>query len=131
MRAALDVLSGFSQRRVAIIGNMNELGDIEKKAHIEIANYAKDRCDKVVFVGKNANLMRETYGPEALSFEKRADLENVLNSIISPRDVVLVKASQNGNFLEEIVKLLLKNKSDATKIIVRQSRFWLKKKRIK
>jgi hypothetical protein len=42
--------------------------------------------------------------------------------------VVLAKGSQNGVFAEEAIKQLLANKNDESKL-VRQSAFWMAKKR--
>ncbi len=132
VKAAFDVLSNFTTlRRVAIIGNMNELGEIEVQAHREVASYAKGKMDLAVFVGKNANTMAQEYGGGALAYPTRDDLIAELNKLIHPSDIVLVKASQNGNYFEEITKLLLFDKSKAPDLLVRQSRFWLRKKGIK
>ncbi|MFA6963471.1 MAG: Mur ligase family protein [Patescibacteria group bacterium] len=131
IKAALDVLSNFSGRKVAIIGNMNELGEIEEQSHREVAAYAKGIADLAVFAGKNAKMMAEVCGNGALSYLTRKDLEADLANIVKSQDVVLIKASQNGNFFEEITKLLLFDKSKSAEILVRQSRFWLKKKGIK
>jgi len=43
---------------------------------------------------------------------------------------VLLEGSQNGVFAEETTKLLLANSKDK-KYLVRQSKFWMKRKRIK
>ena len=41
MKAALDVLCQFQGRKVAILGDMRELGRFRKKLHIDLGDYAK------------------------------------------------------------------------------------------
>lgn len=132
-KEALNVLAEIEYnkgRKVAILGNMNELGSYEEESHREIGAYAYNKCDLAVFVGKNALLMQEAFGDKSksLSFPSRRELTLTLDKIIKPNDLILVKASQNGNFFEEIVKYLLKDKSQAESLLVRQSKFWLKRK---
>lgn len=127
---ALDALSEieYSGRKVAIIGNMNELGESEKEQHIAMATYAKGKCDQAIFVGPNADNMAKEFGPGAVAFQNRQELAGKLPILIRPKDLVLIKASQNKNYFEEITKILMKDPSLAPKLLVRQSKFWLKKK---
>ncbi len=133
VRAGLDALSSIitPRRKVAILGNMNELGDIEKDAHIDIAKYAADKCDFLVVVGHNAEIMHNNLKnkKKVIKFKSRAELLKSIDDIIESNDIVLVKASQNGNFFEEVVKYLLKDKKSASNLLVRQSRYWMGKKR--
>lgn len=130
LMAALSTLSEVkhSGRKVALIGNMNELGGAEKAAHEEIGKFARGKCDLPVFVGPNAKLMAASFGEGAKSYLNRNELIAALPEIINKNDLVLIKASQNGNFFEEVVKVLMKNPSDATKLLVRQGKFWKNKK---
>lgn len=117
-------------RRIAILGDMRELGPIAKNKHQEIARIAADAVDYVVCVGP---MMRQYVVPELLRFgfdEKHVDVfetaEGVGASIASylrPDDVVLVKGSQNTIFLETVVKELLRKKTD-DHLLCRQSSYW-------
>ena len=119
----------YPYRKVAIFGNMNELGQHEKASHLELAGFLKGKCDLAVFVGKNAGIMQETYGmKDSFAFATRNDLAVDLEKIVKKDDLILVKASQNNNFLEEIVKKLMKNPKDAGKMLVRQGSEWRGKK---
>lgn len=135
VKAALDSLSEIkisNGRKVLILGNMNELGSMEKALHREVAKYAKDKCDLAIFVGKNADIMKESFGEKnTKSFSTRDELLANIDSIVEANDLVLIKASQNGNFFEEVVKYLMKDKKEAGTLLVRQSKFWMKKKGIK
>jgi UDP-N-acetylmuramyl pentapeptide synthase len=111
---------------------MNELGSLEKKSHEDIGAFARGRCDYAVFVGPNAEIMQKGYGDKSNSivFKNRTELLNKIDNIIEKGDLILVKASQNGNYFEEVTKYLMKDPEKADKLLVRQSKFWLRKKRI-
>lgn len=134
VKAALDVLANIKSfgRRVAILGNMNELGSIEKDAHREAAKYARGKVDFAIFVGQNAKVMFEEFNDTkpSIAFNSRIEAESALEKLLLNNDLVLIKASQNGNYFEEIVKKLMKNPKESDKILVRQSKYWLHKKNI-
>lgn len=133
-KAAIDSIQEieYSGRKVLIFGNMNELGSHDKSFHEIIAKYARDKFGLVIFAGKNAENMKKSYGKGGCySFANREDIiENGLK-LLKPRDLVLIKASQNGNFFEEITKVLMSNPEKASELLVRQSKAWLKKKNVK
>jgi UDP-N-acetylmuramyl pentapeptide synthase len=133
VKAALDTLANISYagRKVAILGNMNELGSDAVKLHEEIGEYAKKRCDIAIFVGENAQTSKQAFDnlDRSYAFESRAKLLQNLSTIIKRNDLVLIKGSQNKVFLEEVTKRLMKNPENADKILVRQGSFWLRKKR--
>lgn len=132
VKAALVALSEITheKRKVLILGNMNELGNLEKIAHEEIGSFAHNRCDFAIFVGPNSELMQKGYGDKKSSviFDNRQKLISNLATLIKEDDLILVKASQNGNYFEEVVKSLMKYPEKADKLLVRQSKFWLRKK---
>jgi len=131
-KAALDLLSELKSngRKIAILGNMNELGTTEKRLHMELGAYAKGKCDIVLFAGPNAEVMQEGFGDKKSSkiFSNRNELISELDNFVYQNDIILVKASQNGNYFEEVVKFLMKDKSKARRFLVRQSSEWMKKK---
>jgi UDP-N-acetylmuramoyl-tripeptide--D-alanyl-D-alanine ligase len=57
VRSALDVLYGLkAPQKIAILGNMNELGDHSKSAHQEIGEYCRPKqIDLVITLGPHAN----------------------------------------------------------------------------
>ena len=105
MVAALSNLKqiGFG-RKVAILGEMKEIGDISEKAHEEVAKIARTVADITVGVGedfKNSNLDRWYLTVEQLI----RDLDSVLKS----NDTVLIKGSHSVS-LEKAVQKLEENK---------------------
>lgn len=133
VKAALTALSKITHkgRKVLILGNMNELGSLEKNLHEEIGSFARGRCEFAVFVGPNAEVMQGGYGDSktSVTFKNRQELLGRLAQLIQVGDLILVKASQNNNYFEEVVKSLMQCPEKSDKLLVRQSKFWLKKKK--
>jgi len=105
MRAALDTLARMecSGRRVAILGDMLELGRISHDAHFEVGARAAEVCDALYFVGRWAESLRDGAGRGEIF----ATVEDLLNNLpaVQAGDVVLVKASR-GMQLERVVQRL-------------------------
>jgi UDP-N-acetylmuramoyl-tripeptide--D-alanyl-D-alanine ligase len=100
MRAALDELSRAPGRRVAVLGDMLELGGEARRYHEEIGAYARERADVLVTVGPLAAAMGgdHTVPDAAAAAELVAGLER-------PGDTILVKASR-GVGLEAVAERL-------------------------
>lgn len=112
MRAAINVLVSFQEKRkIAILGDMFELGDKEEEYHFEVGEYASHAgVDVVISVGKNAghiSLGARSCGTKAIHFETKDLLKGVLAQWIRVGDAVLVKGSR-GMAMDEIVLLLRK-----------------------
>lgn len=107
MKSSLDVLNTYKdKRKVAILGTMNELGDESIKAHIEIGEYAKDKVDLLIAIGKYKNEYKKGYSKEnIIIFETKEEFINKKETIIKKNDVILVKASRGIKF-EEIINSL-------------------------
>ena len=133
MKAALDVLYAWpATKRIAVLGNMNELGRFSKGAHEQVGAYCDPKkLDLVLTIGPHANTYlakaAKKAGCEVISFDSPYALGEYLRSKLQKDTVVLIKGSQNRVFLEEAVKFLLANLSDRNKL-VRQSPEWLHKK---
>lgn len=123
MRAAIDLLSVADTKKVAILGDMGELGSNEKLLHQEIGAYAASKnVDALICVGKLSTNMYEGaqetnnmylnchdnshYPHELYYFETREELIVALPSIIHQNDTILVKASHFMGF-EHVVKALM------------------------
>ncbi|MEE0873625.1 MAG: UDP-N-acetylmuramoyl-tripeptide--D-alanyl-D-alanine ligase, partial [Ruminococcus sp.] len=104
MRASIDTLKNFDGRKVAILGDMKELGAYEAKLHYQTGQYAKAQgVDLIIGVGPLA--LELAKGAEGLWFATIEDLEADINSLIKNKDTVLVKASHSMHF-EKIVESL-------------------------
>ncbi len=133
VKAALDTLYGMrAPQKIALLGNMNELGKFSKQAHTELGKYCDPRkLDLVLTLGPDANKYLApaaiTHGCAVATFDTPYEAGAYLQTHIREHAAVLVKGSQNNVFAEEAVKLILADPEDAAKL-VRQSDDWLRKK---
>ncbi|MGB0092613.1 MAG: cyanophycin synthetase, partial [Solirubrobacteraceae bacterium] len=111
MRAALDDLAATAAgeedaRRVAVLGDMLELGPDERRFHAEIGRHAtRVGVDVLVAVGPLAASMAEGFDGELHEVGNASDAAGLLPGLLRPRDVVLVKASR-GVGLELVCRAL-------------------------
>jgi len=103
MRAALDLLASYPAkgRKVAILGDMLELGDHSHKFHSEIGSYLhRHPIDLLITVGKGGQLIANGVARnggdkvDVLSFPHKEALAQALRTIVEPGDVILIKASR-------------------------------------
>jgi len=120
----LNVLKSYSSPRVAILGDMRELGIASQKEHENIYKVALKSADTVISVGSETT---KYFDSQAIKFRNYFEANEYIKEHLLSHSTILVKGSQNTIFLEEIVKELLANKSDI-KNICRQSPYWLKVK---
>lgn len=107
MRAALDDLAASAAgRRVAVLGDMLELGPDEVRFHEEIGAHARGAgVDLLVTVGPLARAMGPAFGGETLAVDAAADVVPALRERLEDGDTVLVKASR-GVGLEVVAQRL-------------------------
>jgi UDP-N-acetylmuramoyl-tripeptide--D-alanyl-D-alanine ligase len=117
MRAALALLGqtetgktkkGKSGRRIAVIGDMRELGPDAARLHAEIAQaLIENKVDLLFAAGPLSKHLYEA-APEAMRAawaETSADIETAVLEAIGPGDVVMIKAS-NGSRMGPVVTAL-------------------------
>ncbi len=103
MSAALEMLENYPGRRIAVLGDMFELGKASKASHEKIGALAKELgIDVLITVGKMMKLARGAH-----HFSSTGKVLKKLRSIVKPADTVLVKGSR-GMHMEEIVKGLIR-----------------------
>lgn len=107
MRSSLDVLSAYkNNRKIAILGDMYELGDESEKSHLEVGKYAKDKVDTLIVIGKYIKNFKDGFNNDnIIMYNTKEECIKELENIIKLDDVVLVKASR-GVKLENVVKKL-------------------------
>jgi UDP-N-acetylmuramoyl-tripeptide--D-alanyl-D-alanine ligase len=108
MRAALDDLASqhAEGRRVAVLGDMLELGPAEQEHHREIGAYAAAAgVDLLVTVGPRAAAMLEEFDGESHALLDAGEAAALLPERIGAGDVVLVKGSR-GVGLEVVTEAL-------------------------
>lgn len=119
MKAALDLLSMSDTRKVALLGDMGELGTNEAELHRDVGEYAVcSGTDLLVCIGKLSRNMFEgakailkkdssfqLEHPEVLYFENRDTLIDALPNLLQDGDTILVKASHFMGF-EQVVSAI-------------------------
>lgn len=114
VKAALQILAdvGKGRRKVAILGDMYELGQRAAAGHREVgAEAAAIKVDILITVGKLASdiALGATFADEPpaeiISLNTNGEVKKYLHKIVRPGDVILVKGSR-GMKLEEIVQEL-------------------------
>ncbi|NQU17497.1 MAG: hypothetical protein HQ564_05470 [Candidatus Saganbacteria bacterium] len=91
MKAALETLADFRGRKIAVLGDMLELGPITRTAHKRIQKFArKVGVDLIITVGKQS---KHRHG--RMHFKNNKDAADYLKKIIRPHDIILIKGSRS------------------------------------
>jgi len=114
VKAALETLKNRKERRkIAVLGDILELGSYSEKIHRDIAMEVIDNnVDILVLVGNEVRYLLEEltekeYRWEVYLFSKYDETYELLDDILEKDDVVLLKASHSMN-LTEVVNHLMK-----------------------
>ena len=116
MAAALKVLGRKSGRRIAVMGDMLELGSRAPAEHERVGRIAAENADFVLAYGPNASCVVHgavTEGMDsrkAYAFTDRNALAQTLNAIAKPGDVLLFKGS-HGMHMELALELFLQDEA--------------------
>ena len=115
MKSSLDVLASADTRKVAILGDMGELGADELTMHREVGAYAAFKnTDVLVCIGALSKDMAEAAKETVLATEKnmkvfhfdtKEDFYQNMGQILNENDTILVKASHFMEFPEIVKKL--------------------------
>ncbi|MBR5315680.1 MAG: UDP-N-acetylmuramoyl-tripeptide--D-alanyl-D-alanine ligase, partial [Firmicutes bacterium] len=113
MKSAVNTLMSMEgQRKIAILGGMNELGSESAKYHKEVGAYAGEKgIDLLITIGEKAfdigEGARAFLQPEQIMhFEDKEQLYPCMDQLFSSGDVILAKASRTMEF-ERIVEKIL------------------------
>jgi UDP-N-acetylmuramoyl-tripeptide--D-alanyl-D-alanine ligase len=125
VQSILDTKSVKGSRKILVLGGMNEMGDYAPQAYKTVNAVIDQKISHLVLVGKEAGkYFKSSSSKTVVKKEKNAlDAGMYVSSLLEKNDVVLLKGSQGGLFLEETVKLLLQDKADSQKLC-RQEEFW-------
>ncbi len=117
------------KRRIAVLGDMLELGQYSVREHERLGEQAAGVVDILITVGIRARgiartaLMHGLPETQILQYEEAERAGRELQEIIEPGDMILVKGSQ-GTRLEKIVEEVMAHPEDAAKLLVRQDVNW-------
>ena len=115
MKAALKVLMDYQSkgRKIAILGDMFEMGEFAPQLHSEVGEFAKEvEVDLLISIGQLAQHIDLAYkkagGTSALYFSTKEAFITEMEQIFKPADCILFKASRGMHFetlVEELGKV--------------------------
>ena len=113
-------------RRIAVLGDILALGDINEETHHQIAGVlAKHKVDLLLAYGINIRLTVEDaakLGIESKYFADRQKLEDEIRAVVKPEDLVLFKASHAVNLGSSIDRLFGTDINESSSIAHKQFR---------
>ena len=122
-----------ASKRIAVLGDMLELGHHTEEAHKNIGKIAKENTDVLIIVGPRAKKIKEgaievgMNKDDIFEFLNSNEAGEFLKTFIQKNNFILIKGSQ-GMRMEHAVEAILKDKENKFQLLVRQDEEWLKKK---
>ena len=104
MKTSLDVLSFALGRKVAILGDMFELGVNERELHYEVGEYAASKgINLLITIGELSReiadgAISQSTAAQILHFDTKEDFLAQKDSLLQKGDTILIKASHGMNF---------------------------------
>ena len=111
MLAALNLLDEMEGHKVAVLGDMLELGQYEWKGHEMVGRRAAEVTDELITIGERGRMIAAAACRAGFSPYKVTELDNTAQAIeflqkhLQENDVVLVKGSR-GMQMDRIVTAL-------------------------
>ncbi len=130
MISSLDTLKDFpGKRKIAVLGEMREIGDYSKEEHRKVGESAGKLCDYIFTIGQMGKYIKEGAIKQGLSeknikmFSSSDSAIEDLEKIISPQDIILVKGSQ-GSRTEKVITPIMRDPERAKELLIRQGEEW-------
>ncbi len=115
-------------RKIALLGDIRELGQESKPEHELVAHKAAQICDLVLLVGPQTNKyiypILDKKGVAVKHYQNAYQAAKILGKQLEKDDLVLVKGSQNTLLLEIAVKHLMRDKNQADQLLCRRGNYW-------
>lgn len=125
----LNFLNSYPSPKIAVLGDMRELGAASELSHQNLYKTALNSVDEIISVGPETS---RYFGPKTKKFLYWWQAAEYLKNNLPENSTILIKGSQNTIFLEELVKELISanklKKYLSNQLICRQSKYWLKLK---
>lgn len=121
-----------SGKKIAILGDMLELGKYSSEQHRLIGREVVGVADILITVGGRSKVTADEAiskgfpQEKVMTFDRSSDLATKITGYIGQNDVVLIKGSQSIR-MERVSKALLKEPQKADRLLVRQEKEWLMK----
>ncbi|MEW5805346.1 MAG: UDP-N-acetylmuramoyl-tripeptide--D-alanyl-D-alanine ligase [Patescibacteria group bacterium] len=130
MNRAIETFQNLSaKRKIAVLGDMLEIGQYALEVHREVGKKIAKFCEHLFFVGQRmkiayeAALASEFDKNKIFWFEKSTQAAEKLKEVIQSGDLVLVKGSQ-GMRMELVIEEIMAEPEKAKELLVRQDKPW-------
>ena len=130
MRVALETLQELpGKRKIAVLGDMLELGKYTEQAHRAIGDLAAGFVDVLLCVGARAKFIADEAIERGMprervqTFNDSVSAGQALDPMLREGDLVLVKGSQ-GIRMEKAVLEIMAHPESAKTLLVRQDEYW-------
>lgn len=130
LEEALKTLKSLkAKRKIAILGDMLELGKFSNEAHKKAGELARDSADILVTVGLRSRATADSALDNGMDekvvfqFDDSKEAGEFMQNIITSHDVILIKGSQ-GVRMEKVVEELMAEPEKKDNLLVRQYGFW-------
>ncbi len=134
LKEALNLFSEIATkdlRKIAVLGQMNELGEQSRELHLILGEKIPSCCDILIAVGGDAKAFVESAIKNGMNDKTAYFFTNVKEAIafykdfMKENDLLLVKGSQNRVRLERFVKEFMLMPEMAKDLLVRQDKEWV------
>lgn len=121
-------------RKIALLGDLRELGELTASTHQAIAELAANNFSQVYLVGESMQkfalpILKEKTELKVEHFPNAKTAGRAIAKLLQKNDLVLVKGSQNTIFLEEAIREMMREPNKAAQLLCRQSQWWLQVKK--
>lgn len=136
LAAALNALNEIKTkpraRKIAVLGDMMELGKHSAEEHYKAGKLIADTCNILITVGIRSRKMAEGALDSAMSeknifqFDTSVEAGKFLQEILKTNDIILAKGSQSTR-MEKVVEEVMLDVDKAGELLVRQEDAWKNK----
>ncbi len=131
IKSALETLRDMKTkyRKIAILGDMMELGKHTSDEHKKAGVLAATACDMLVTVGLRSRALAESAidagleEDDVLQFDDSVEAGKYIQNIVKEGDIILVKGSQSTR-MEKVVYEIMAEPERASELLVRQEEEW-------
>ena len=111
MKASLEYLENYTgTRKIAVLGDMFELGENSLKLHMDVLEYAlESNIDKIVVTGENMNKAAKRIDDNRIiAFDNKEEIIQNIAEILCRNSIIAIKASRGMKFENITEKILAK-----------------------
>jgi len=95
VRAGIDVLAATIGKKLLVLGDMGEIGEMTGQFHDEVGGYAKSQgVDRLFAFGDSSAIAAHNFGSGGEHYKKIEELIEAVRAAMTPETIVLVKGSR-------------------------------------